>query len=51
MWNLVIGAGMIIGGLSGKMALIGTGSPMALVAVGAGLAGFGGYQLLSKRQK
>lgn len=46
--NLIIGGIFVVGGLSGKLALIGTNSGGALVAVGAGLAVFGIYQLAKK---
>jgi hypothetical protein len=36
MWNIVIGVVFIIGGLSGKLALIGTGSGTALADRGRG---------------
>ena len=41
MGNLIIGAVFIIGGLSGKLALIGTNSSMALVVIGAVLMVWG----------
>lgn len=50
MANLVIGGIMIVGGLSGRLALIGTNSSGALVAVGFALAGYGGYQMLRARR-
>ena len=50
MWNIVIGIVMIIGGLTGKLALIGTGSSGALVVVGVLLAGYGGYQMLRQKR-
>jgi hypothetical protein len=34
MWNIIIGIVFIVGGLSGKLALIGTNSGGALAAVG-----------------
>lgn len=50
MWNLIIGGIFIVGGLSGKLALIGTNSSGALVVVGFGLAGWGAYQLAQKKR-
>ena len=48
MGNLILGVIFIIGGLSGKLALLGTNSPEALTAVGVGLLIWGGIQV-SKR--
>ena len=48
MWNIVIGVIFIVGGLSGRLALIGTGSPAAIVAVGVGLVIWGVVQLLRR---
>jgi hypothetical protein len=45
MWNIVIGVIFIVGGLSGRLALIGTGSSGAIVVVGVGLVGWGVVQL------
>jgi hypothetical protein len=45
MWNIVIGAIMVVGGLSGKLALKGTNSSGALAAVGAGLIVWGIVQV------
>ena len=39
--NIVIGGVFIVGGLSGKLALLGTNSGGALAAVGAGLLVWG----------
>lgn len=50
MWNLIIGGIMVVGGLSGKLVLIGTNSSGALVVVGLGLAGYGAYQLAQKKR-
>ncbi len=49
MWNIVIGAVFIIGGLSGKLALIGTGSSTALAVVGAGLVVWGIVQVSRRK--
>jgi len=46
--NLIVGGIFVVGGLTGKLALIGTNSGGALVAVGAVLVGFGIYQLAKK---
>jgi len=45
MWNIVIGLIFIIGGLSGKLALLGTNSGGALAAVGAALLVWGIVQV------
>lgn len=50
MWNIVIGGIMIVGGLSGKLALIGTNSSGALVAIGFGVLGWGIYQVARKKR-
>jgi hypothetical protein len=44
--NIALGIGMVLGGVSGKLALIGTGSSTAIIAVGAVCAGLGVYQLI-----
>ena len=51
MWNIIIGLVFIIGGLSGKLALRGTNSTAALVVIGFGLAGWGVFQVMRKRQQ
>lgn len=48
-FNIVLGLVFIGGGLSGKMALIGTGSPMALAAIGLLMVIYGAYQAISSR--
>ena len=45
MGNLILGLIFIGGGLSGKLALLGTNSPEALVAVGVGMVIWGGIQI------
>lgn len=49
MWNIVFGAVFIVGGLTGKLALRGTQSSGALVAVGIGLVIWGAVQMAKKR--
>lgn len=49
MWNIVIGIGFIVGGVTGKLALLGTDSSGALVAVGAGLLIWGIIQKVKER--
>jgi hypothetical protein len=50
MWNIVIGILFIIGGLSGRFALLFTQSGKALAAVGAALVVWGIVQLARGRQ-
>jgi hypothetical protein len=50
MWNIVIGLVFIIGGLSGKLALIGTNSGEALAALGAGLLVWGVVQTVRAKK-
>ena len=47
MGNILFGIIFIIGGLSGKLVLIGTNSSGALAAVGAGMLLWGVFQLKS----
>jgi len=49
MWNIIIGLVMIIGGATGKLALRGTSSSGALVAIGVGLLGWGIFQMVRGR--
>ena len=51
MWNIIIGAVMVVGGLSGKLALKGTNSSGALAAIGAGLVVWGIVQVVKARQE
>lgn len=50
MWNILIGIVFIVGGLSGKLALIGTNSGEALAALGAGLLIWGVVQMVRARK-
>ncbi len=50
MWNIVIGIVFIVGGLSGKLALIGTDSGPALAIVGAGLLAWGIVQMVRAKK-
>lgn len=43
-WNILIGAVMLVGGLSGKLSLIGTQSAPLLAVAGAGILGYGIWQ-------
>jgi hypothetical protein len=45
MGNIIFGIVFIVAGLSGKLVLIGTDSPEALAAVGAGLVIWGAIQM------
>lgn len=49
MWNIIIGLVMIIGGASGKLALRGTNSTAALIAIGVALLGWGVFQVVRSR--
>jgi len=51
MWNIVIGILFIIGGLSGRFALIGTSSGGALVVVGVLLLIWGIVQVARNRNE
>jgi len=48
-WNVVIGGIMLVGGLSGKLALFGTNSPTALAVIGGGILGYGVYQITQSK--
>ena len=50
MWNIIIGIVFVIGGLTGKLALIGTNSGLLLAALGAGLIVWGGVQMVRARR-
>lgn len=50
MWNIIIGIVCIIGGLSGKLALIGTNSGTALAGVGVALVIWGIVQEVRRRR-
>jgi hypothetical protein len=50
MTSIIIGIVFIIGGLSGKLALIGTNSGGALAAVGAGLVVWGIVKMARTRK-
>ena len=49
MWNVIIGILLIIAGLSGRFALIGTSSGKALAAVGAAILVWGVVQVVRRR--
>lgn len=44
--NIVLGGAMLIGGVTGKLALLGTSSSPALAVAGAVVAALGVYQLV-----
>lgn len=44
--NIALGVAMVVGGVTGQLALFGTGSSTALVVVGAICAALGVYQLV-----
>ena len=49
MWNIIIGIVFIVGGLSGKLALRGTESGVALAVLGGVLVIWGGVQIIRRR--
>jgi hypothetical protein len=49
-WNLIFGLVAVVAGVSGKFALLGTGSPTALIVAGGLLAAFGLFQLVRSRR-
>ena len=51
MANIIFGIIAVIGGATGKLALIGTNSSGALVAVGIGLIIWGGIQVARSAQE
>jgi hypothetical protein len=51
MWNIVIGVVFIVGGLSGRLALIGTNSGELLAVLGAGLLIWGIVQVVQSRRE
>jgi len=44
--NIVIGLVFVVGGLTGKLALIGTNSGAALAVVGLGICGLGVWRIV-----
>ena len=50
-FSVVIGAVMIIGGLSGKLVLKGTNSGAGLAVIGLIVAGIGVYRIVEARKK
>ena len=50
MWNLIIGLVFVIGGLTGKLALLGTDSSTALAVFGAVLIVLGLSQIRSRKK-
>ena len=48
MGNIIIGLIFVVGGLSGKLALIGTNSGPALAVVGGLMIAYGAYQMASR---
>jgi hypothetical protein len=51
LFNLILGAVCIAGGLTGKLALFGTNSSMALVVAGGVAAGLGVVQIVRNRRR
>jgi len=50
MWNIIIGLVFIVGGLSGRLALIGTNSGIALAVLGVILVIWGIVQVAKRSQ-
>ena len=50
MWNIIIGIVFVIGGLTGKLALIGTSNGPLLAALGAGLIVWGVVQMVRAKR-
>lgn len=48
--NIALGAGLMIGGATGRLALIGTSSTTASVVLGVLILAFGIYQLVTERR-
>lgn len=48
MWNIILGAVFVIGGLSGHLVLIGTNSGYALAALGGVMIAWGLYKVSHK---
>jgi hypothetical protein len=44
--NVALGVAMVVGGVSGELALFGTGSSTALIVIGAICAALGVFQLV-----
>lgn len=51
MWNIIIGLVFIVGGLTGRLSLIGTSSGPALAAVGGLMLIWGIVQMVRGRAK
>jgi hypothetical protein len=51
MIKIIIGVVFIVGGLSGKMALIGTNSGNALAVLGAVLIAWGIFNIVRRKQR
>ena len=50
-FNIVIGLIMLVGGLSGRLALIGTNNSTILAAIGAAVLAFGVYRTVKDRRR
>ncbi|MCE9591021.1 MAG: hypothetical protein K8S99_10895 [Planctomycetes bacterium] len=51
MGNIIVGIIFVIGGLTGKLALVGTQSGVALAAVGAALIAWGAFRVIQRRSQ
>ena len=50
-FNLLLGLVGLVGGLSGRLALLGTNSSVALAVVGGLIAAYGAYQIIRSRRR
>jgi hypothetical protein len=50
-FNIVIGLGMLVAGLSGEYNFIGTSSPTLLALVGGSIGALGFFQLFKTRRR
>jgi hypothetical protein len=48
--NIVVGLVCIAGGLSGRLALLGTKSSIPLIVIGAAVAGYGVWRIIRERR-
>lgn len=51
MLKIIIGLIMVVGGLSGKLVLVGTHSGLALAAVGVGMIVWGVVRLINQNKR
>ena len=49
--NIIVGIAFIIGGATGKLALIGTNSSVAILILGVALVAWGGWQAVRGKKE